>query len=188
MLKKNYFYLLFLAVVNFFFAFYSPYSLAWEHEVSLGFGGGQEIDQDYTNTIFVLNAKIYKFPKIDQTLIATIDASFSSLHSNTSEHNSLFAAAVTPTLRAYFINPQHYSYIPYLEVASGPAYLSKHQLGENQQGTLFVFQSTLGGGIEFVKIHGLDLNLHFAHYCNAGLKSPNQGFDFPFVVSLGYLW
>lgn len=163
-------------------------SLAWRHELSVGYGGGQEIDENYSNTLFVANAKIYKFPDIDQTLIATIDASVSWLHADTPEHNSLWSASLAPALRGYFINPHYHMIKPYLEISSGPAYISKHKLGDQTQGGLYVLQSTLGGGIEFVKIHGLDLNLHFAHYCNAGLYTPNQGFDFPFIVSLGYLW
>ncbi len=167
---------------------YNENCLAWQHEISMGYGGGQEIDEDYSNTLFFIGAKIIKFPEIDQTLIATIDANVSWLHASTPDHNSLWSAAVTPTLRGYFINPHYHDINPYLEVSSGPAYISKHQLGNQVQGGLYILQSTLGGGIEFGKIHNLDLNLHFAHYCNAGLYTPNQGFDFPFIVSLGYIW
>ncbi len=167
---------------------YSQCGLAWEHELSVGYGGGQEIDENYSNTLFVINAKVYKFPDIDQTLIATIDTSASWLHANTADNNSLFSASVALALRGYFINPHYHMIKPYLEVSSGPAYISKHKLGDQTQGGLYVLQSTLGGGIEFTKIRGLDLNFHFAHYCNAGLYTPNQGFDFPFIVSIGYLW
>lgn len=170
------------------FFLYSQSSLAWEHELSFGYGGGQEIDEDYTNTLFVINAKVFKFPDIDQTLIATIDTSVSWLNANTPDNNSLFSAAVALALRGYFINPHYHIIKPYLEVSSGPAYISKHKLGDQTQGGLYVLQTNLGGGIEFAKIRGLDLNLHFAHYCNAGLYTPNQGFDFPFIVSIGYLW
>ncbi len=161
---------------------------AWEHEISAGFGGGKEVNQDYNNYAIVINAKLYKFPKIDDTLIATIDASISNLRSDTDEHNSLYTAAIALDLRAWFLNPERYTVKPYLEVSSGPVYLTEHQLGNNSQGSHFAIQSTLGGGFEFGKNHGFDLNFHFAHYCNAGLADPNQGFDIPLIVSLGYQW
>ena len=177
-----------LAVISIGVALFSSSAIAWEHGIAAGFGGGKEIDQDYYNTDYVLSAKLYKFKKIDDTLIAVIEASFSKLQADTDEYNSMYAAAIALSLRGYFLNPEHYRIKPYLEISSGPAYLSEHQLGNNIQGSHLVIQSTLGGGFEFGKNHSIDLNFHFAHYCNAGLADPNQGFDFPFIISLGYLW
>lgn len=164
-------------------------AMAWEHEISVGYGGGKENQpRDYQNRATVINAKLYKFKKLDNTLIATIDASVSNLRSDTPDHNSIYSAAVAPALRAYFQNPDFHDIRPHLDVSSGPVYLSSHQLGDNQLGSQIALQTTLGAGVEFGKNHGFDLNFHFAHYCNGGIAPPNQGFNFPFIVSLGYQW
>lgn len=178
--------LLFFSVAIFFLITTNTY--AWDHEISAGYGWGKEINEDYQTTAFVLSGKFYKFPKIDNTLFATIDGSISQLHADTSDYSNLTTAALALALRAYFINPELHKIRPYLEISSGPAYLSENQLGKRQQGANFDLQSTLGGGIEFglKNKRSVDINLHLVHYCNAGLFKPNQGFNVPYVVSIGY--
>lgn len=161
---------------------------AWDHEVSLGYGWGKEISEDYQNRAFVLSGKFYKFPKIDNTLIATIDGSVSRLHADTDQHQNLTTGAVALGLRAYFADPDVHQVRPYLGVSSGPAYISDQWFGNREQGANFDIQTTLEGGVEFQLKHNrsIDVNLHMVHYCNAGLASPNQGFDVPYVLSIGY--
>jgi len=161
---------------------------AWQHEVAIGYGWGNEVEKDYKNSAVVLSGKLYKFPKIDNTLIATIDGSISQLHADTDQHKNLTTAAIALGLRAYFVNPDLHQTRPYLGISSGPAYLSSTLFGERDQGTHFDLQTTLEGGVEFglKNQRSIDVNLHLVHYCNAGLASPNQGFNVPFVLSVGY--
>lgn len=161
---------------------------AWKHEISIGYGWGNEVEQDYLNTAVVLSGKFYKFPVIDKTLIATIDGSISQLHADTPTYKNLTTAAVALGLRAYFVNPESHKVRPYLGISSGPAYLSNRFFGDRDQGTRLDLQTTLEGGIEFglKNQRSIDINLHLVHYCNAGLATPNQGFNVPFVLSVGY--
>jgi hypothetical protein len=161
---------------------------AWNHEISVGYGWGNEVEKDYKNNAYVLSGKFYKFPKIDNTLIATIDGTIAKLHADTPENQNVTTASVGLGLRAYFLNPDSHQTRPYLGISSGPAYLSSAKFGEQDQGGHWALQSTLEGGIEFglKNQRSIDLNLHLVHYCNAGLANPNRGFNVPFVLSVGY--
>ena len=161
---------------------------AWQHEVSAGYGFGQEPTENYNNNAFVLSGKFYKFPKIDDDLIATIEGSVSNLHADTAQHNNASMADVALGLRAYFFNPDLHEVSPYLGISAGPAYLFDRFLGNQEQGAHIAIQATLEGGVEFKLKHdqGIDLNLHFLHYSNAGMFNPNQGFNVPYVLSIGY--
>ena len=167
--------------------FYSFSANAWQYGLSFGAGAGQETNRNYNNGLFMVNGKFYKF-NLDRTLIATFDARFSHLFSATPENNSMYTLSLAPAFRAYFFEPFQANFRPYLEVSSGPAYLSQHQLGEETQGARFAIQSTLGGGFEWAERPGFEVNFQLVHYCNAGLANPNQGFNFPIVISFGYLW
>lgn len=163
-------------------------AFAWQHEIAVGYGFGKEVEQDYHNNGFVLTGKLYKFCPVDDRLIATIDGSISHWHSDTSHDNQTTTIALAPAFRAYFVKPECYKFHPYLGVSFGPTYLTNKQLGERAQGSHFAFQSTIEAGTEMAlkNNHNLDFNIHMAHYCNAGLARPNQGFDILYIFTIGY--
>lgn len=164
---------------------------AWNHGILLGFGKSRDIERTdkYYDYGFLLNAKLYKFKKIDKTLIFTIDGFLGHLRTTTKDYNNLYTAAISGAFRAYFATPEQHKVRPYMNISFGPAYISSKQYGEEKQGTHFVFQTTMGGGVEFTKNEkGLDLSLQLAHYCNAGLAKPNEGYDVFYIFSIGYLF
>lgn len=167
---------------------FSNAALAWNHELAAGYGYGKEVEQDYDNSGYEITGKFFKFAPIDNTLIVTLDGTVAHWRSNTPDNNQLTIAAIAPNFRAYFFNPCYNKVRPYLGVSFGPSYLSQKQLGNREQGGHFAFQSTLEGGTEIAlpNQHSLDLNLHLAHYCNAGLAKPNQGIDILYIVTVGY--
>ncbi|MFT3741296.1 MAG: acyloxyacyl hydrolase [Gammaproteobacteria bacterium] len=160
----------------------------WEHEIAVGYGFGQEVGEDYQNQGFTINGKLYKFPKIDNTLYATIDGSLSHWTANTDTYSQLTTAAISANLRAYFANPLHHTIRPYIAASTGPAYLSSEQFGDRRQGSHFDLQSTIEAGTEIATSadRAIDINLHLVHYCNAGLFEPNEGFNVLYVFSIGY--
>ncbi len=191
-MKKNFLFL-FSFLFRFFFSlssllFFSP-TYAWQHEVAIGYGDGKEIEQNYDNRGVVLSGKFYKFPKIDDTLIASIDGTLANINSSTSTDNHLVTAAAALAMRAYFMNPDDHSVRPYLQASFGPALLSQRTLGNRTQGSNFAFQTTFETGMEIgSQAKSIDLNLRLAHYCNAGLFHPNQGINLMPIVSIGYLF
>lgn len=167
----------------------SSQALAWTHGISLGYGKSKEIGYSYYNSGFFLHGIFYKFRPVDPMLYFSVDGSLGRWSSSTRTNKRLDTAAVSAAARAYFMPPASHTYRPYLLTTFGPVYLSKKHFGKEEQGSHFAFQTTLGGGMEFIKHgRGIDTNLRMIHYCNAGLASPNQGFDILYVLSVGYLF
>lgn len=162
-------------------------AFAFQHEIAIGYGDGQEVEENYRNHGIVLNAKLYVFPKIDDTLYASIDGTLANIHAETKEYNQLTTIAIALAMRAYFVNPLCYRLRPYLQASFGPSYLSSKQLGERSQGAHFAFQTTLEFGTEIGnEKHSVDLNIRMIHYCNAGIFHPNEGINLTPVFSIGY--
>ncbi len=182
-LKKK---ILFTASIATFLTLTTAYG--WEHEIAVGYGGGKEIQESYQNRAFILSGKLYKFKKLDNTLIATIDGSITHLQADTADYKDTTTFSVGLGLRAYFLNPTLHKIRPYLGISSGPNYLTNKQLGNRLQGANFDLRTTLEGGVEFAlkNNHSLDVNLQLIHYCNAGIAYPNQGFNVPIALSVGY--
>lgn len=175
--------------INFFlfFILLSSKSFAWQHEIAGGYGSSKEIRKDYTNSGYVITAKFYKFPPVDKTLIFTIDGTLAHWHSSTLNHNQLTTAAIAPSARAYFFNFSTGGIHPYLGISFGPNYLSEKRLGTQDQGSHFSFQTTVEAGTEVgSQKHSIDLNMHLAHYCNAGLFRPNAGLNILYIFTIGY--
>lgn len=162
---------------------------AWEHSISFGYGKSQELGYSYDNSGYFLNGVFTRFQPLDPMLYFSIDGSAGFWTASTNQHRQLTTLAASGDFHAYFTPPADHQYRPYLLGTFGPAYLSQEQFGEETQGSHIAFQTTLGGGLEYVKQdHGVDLNLRLIHYCNAGLASPNEGFDIFYVFSVGYLF
>lgn len=161
---------------------------AWQHEISIGYGFGKETEENYYNRGGVLSAKLYKFRPIDNTLIVTLDGTISHWTANTDKNKQLTTVALAPDFRAYFLNPNCFRVRPYLGASFGPTYLSAERFGNRNQSSHFVFQTTIGGGTEIGidRKRAIDLNLHLAHYCNAGLFRQNQGINILYIMTLGY--
>lgn len=172
-----------------FLSFSSMSVFSWDHEISLGYGDAKEVDQNYYNSGVVLNGKIYRFPKIDDTLYASIDGTIASINASTTENTHLTTFVLAGAMRAYFTEPMSKRIRPYIQASFGPAYLSSKTLGNRTQGANYAFQSTLEVGTE-VGIdhnhHAVDFNIRMMHYCNAGLFHPNQGINLTPVFSVGY--
>lgn len=165
----------------------STSAYGWEHEVAIGYGSSTEVEEYYTNSGFELSGIFYKFPKIDNTLIATINGTLGQWHADTEDYRNLTTAAVSLGLRGYAVNPEQHRFRPYIGASFGPVYLSQQQFGEQIQNTNIAFQSQLGIGTEIGdQKHSWDFNFHMNHFCNAGLAEPNEGIDILYIFSVGY--
>jgi hypothetical protein len=164
-------------------------SLAWRHGIAAGYGYGHEIDAPYYNSGFFLHGIVYKFNKLDKFLTFSITASLGIWRAHYASNRHLTTLSTSAMFRTYFFNPPQRRFRPYLQASFGPTYLSNKTFGTEKQGSHFAFQTTLGGGIEIGSLqHAVDLTLQFIHYCNAGLSSPNDGSDIPYVFTIGYLF
>ncbi|MDR1057534.1 MAG: acyloxyacyl hydrolase [Coxiellaceae bacterium] len=180
----------YLFIVNFFWIFLFEAAYPWDHEISLGYNRSREVGYDYYNSGFFLNAKLYKFKKMDKTLILTVDGSIARWEATTEEFNKLITGGLSVAFRAYFIAPEHRKFNPYLSASFGPVYLSRSRLGECEQTNHITFQTTMGVGTEIMlnDKRGVTLSLQLVHYCNAGLYKINRGINMLYVFSIGYMF
>jgi hypothetical protein len=163
---------------------------AWSHEISLGYAiPSMESDQVYSHSGVYLNGNFYSYHSVDRSLLFTLNASTGYWTASSEQDNHVMTLAVQPTFRVYFSHQMMHYARPYLLVGYGPAYLSNKKLGTKEQGAHFAFQGDIGGGIELGKNYkGLDISLRMVHFSNADLFTPNQGFDFLYVLSIGVLF
>lgn len=161
---------------------------AWNYEISGGIGGGPQLNAqpDYNNIGGIVDF-VFLNKTIDCKLNFLLDTSAAYWYADSNPGNSTFVGAISPVFRAYFVNPTTSHYRPFLQVAAGPAFTSSTTLGTETQGSHFLFQDRLGGGIEIgSQLRALMISLQYIHCSNAGLAHPNPGFNFPFVGSIGY--
>ncbi len=166
-------------------------ALAWQHGIDVGYGiPASEIDAHYNTYGYYLDAMLYRFPKLDRSLIFTINTSLGHWLATTEDHNQVTTLALSGAFRGYFVPiDSAYALHPYLLFSAGPAYLSEEQFGENKQGKHVAFQVNFGGGSEIrIAQHDFDLNLRLVHFSNGGIFHPNEGYDVVYVLSVGYLF
>ena len=73
----------------------------------------------------------------------------------------------------------------FIHLASGPSIMSSKNLGQQEQGSKFIFNNYIGFGARFGKNDEWELSYTWRHLSNANLFKPNNGFDVPFYFSLG---
>lgn len=170
--------------------FFSPVAFSWSHEIGVGYAPYKtaiSFQPTRVNSGAEIFAKIVRFPKIDNTLIFTIDATVAHWRCSSTQHNKTTIFVIAPSARAYFFNFAAHRVRPYLGLSFGPAYLTARQLGTRKQGANVAFQTQFGIGMEMgSQQHSVDFNIHMAHYCNAGLFSPNDGFNVLPIFQIGY--
>lgn len=91
--------------------------------------------------------------------------------------SSLWQAAVTPTLRWWWA-PRYY-----LELGTGPSYISRTRFADKELSTRLQFNSFAGVGMRLGQGHRL--GLRYTHISNASIKRPNPGLN---LLELSYAY
>lgn len=159
-------------------------AFAWEHSIELGYGRSHDPNgTKYTNSGFLLTSDLYSFWQTNW-FHPSINVALARWRSTTPSNNRLTAAALSLALRGYPFSYQE-NYSPYLFASAGPAYLSFRKFSVNTQAKHISIQTNIGLGMEFKCI---DVNFRLAHYSNANLAKPNEGFNILYMLSVGYLF
>ncbi|MGY5453510.1 acyloxyacyl hydrolase [Agarivorans sp. MS3-6] len=74
----------------------------------------------------------------------------------------------------------------FFQVGAGPSVMSSVQLGNQVQGSRFLFNDWIGVGVKFGEEKDWELNMSWRHLSNANLTPPNPGFDVPLTFTLGH--
>jgi hypothetical protein len=91
-----------------------------------------------------------------------------------------------PAYRYYFSGSKKFQI--FIHLAAGPSFMSSKQLGEQEQGSSFIFNDFIGVGVRWGRHREWELMCAWRHLSNADLFKPNNGFDVPLSLSLGYVF
>jgi hypothetical protein len=159
-------------------------AFAWDHSIEIGYGTSHDPNHTrYNNSGALLSSDVYTIKRTPNTRWS-INGAVGRWHTNSPVHKDLSTAAVSLAVRyyPYTIADQ---YPAYLLGSVGPAYLSTRKFGYNTQAAHVTFQWNAGLGVE---LKNIDVNFRLAHFSNAYLAKPDEGFTVIYMLSLGYLF
>ncbi|MGF1734836.1 acyloxyacyl hydrolase [Photobacterium satsumensis] len=179
MIKRNFSFRVFIV---FFLLIGSSSASAIELAVSAG--KAQQPGEDYSNSLLAMDLIFADWQRSPVQRLS-LGASVTHLEAHTDESNDeLIALSLFPELKLF---AERYGYRWFFQVrALGPTWLSEKQLGEREQAMHFAFLAQVGGGVYFGDENRGYLNVFYRHFSNANLKEPNDGFDVPLNLSVGY--
>ncbi len=161
--------------------FFTANTYAWNHSIQIGYGYSHDPNQiKYHNSGVLVTADLLPINH-NRYAFWSITGALGQWHSTAPFNQNVTTGAVSLAVRLY---PSHH-YHAYLLGSLGPALLSSRKFGVNTQGSNLSLQTNLGLGMEF---KSFDANLRLAHYSNANLFHPNEGFNVLYLLSLGYLF
>ncbi|PMH45926.1 hypothetical protein BCU68_09975 [Vibrio sp. 10N.286.49.B3] len=156
----------------------------YANELSFGLGGGPQFGSDDRNKSLFVDMILFDYAR-SQTQTMSIGSSIT--HATTNSHNgddTFTAISIFPELK--LSTTLGTSDVFFHVRALGPSYISTKTFGSREQAMHFAFQAQIGGGIYLDPQHKYQLRLQYRHFSNANFKKPNNGIDFPLMVSLGF--
>lgn len=155
--------------------------------IEIGVGHGpQWVDGtiEQNNSIIDLNFffKEYPIPKLGASTIL-FGMGYSYLWTNTDRDRENHVFSLIPAYRYYFKKLENFQM--FIHIAAGPSLMTSYNLGYQEQGSKFIFNDSAGLGVRFSKKNQWELSLLWRHLSNAGLASPNHGYDVPFTFVIG---
>ena len=160
-------------------------SLTHADEIIINFGGGKQPDTSQYNKTFGLDYSFYrKIRSYRQHFL--LGVSVTHMTTDAATNKTVNAISLYPQINLY---PRKLDWgQPFFFVrALAPTYISSNQLGEREQEHHFAFQAQVGFGayLNYQDTSDIIVSISFKHFSNANIFSENDGFDFPFVLSLG---
>lgn len=158
--------------------------------VGLGYAGGPSgVDNANKAKGLRLTFDDYLLPNQWHHFQLFLQASTVFYHSSyeplTAPHtDNLWVFALAPVIRYHF-SPQA-SVDPFIDMSSGPGYLSAIYYENRNLGIHFTVQNMLGVGVAFGEEHQFAAALQFFHYSNAGISDHNRGLTAPTILSMTY--
>jgi hypothetical protein len=147
-------------------------------------GGGQQSNSEQDNRMAGADLIFYQHARSERQEIV-IGVGYTDIHTNAGFNEHVQAVSIFPQLNLYgkgnaVVRPM------FFVRALGPTWLSNRNLGGREQGSNFAFQAQIGAGLWFGKDKDWLASLSYKHFSNAGLASPNEAFDVPVLLTVGY--
>lgn len=147
-------------------------------------GGGQQSNSEQDNRMAGADLIFYQHSRSERQEIV-IGVGYTDIQTNAGLNEHVQAVSIFPQLNLYgkgndAVRPM------FFVRALGPTWLSNTYLGDREQGSNFSFQAQVGAALWFGKDKDWLVSLSYKHFSNAGLASPNQAFDVPVLLTVGY--
>lgn len=181
----------FKAILFFFCIIFSP--ILWADSqwgTSAGFAGstfgmdnaGQSKGGRLSLDDHFLSKYWYNFELFLQGSSAYYHSDYAPLKESYSDNLWIFALA--PVIRYHFTAEG--SIDPFIDLSSGPGYLSTIHYENRNLGIHFTVQNMMGIGAAFGQEHQWTAEMQIFHYSNAGISDHNRGFTSPVFMSMSY--
>lgn len=107
-----------------------------------------------------------------------LGASYWDGESGSTGNSSLAEVGFTPAFRLQRHQPLVLGVRPYFDFAVGVHLLSKHDIGNQELGSDFLFGPYAGIGFQFGPAGRYELGYRIEHFSNGGIAKPNSGINF----------
>jgi hypothetical protein len=147
-------------------------------------GGGQQSRSDQDNRMFGADLIFWKNQRSERQELV-VGVGYTDIQTNAGFNEHVQAVSIFPQLNLYAKGNDSVRPMFFVR-ALGPTWLSERNLGDREQGSHFAFQAQVGAGLWFGKDRNWLAALSYKHFSNAGLSSPNEAFDVPVLLTVGY--
>lgn len=162
-----------------------PRNLAAD-ELQLSWGYGHQQDARQSNEQVAIDYEFFEYVRSARTRLS-VGVGYTHLTTDADTHRKIQALSVYPQLTLTPVTESINDFYFFVR-ALGPSYMSENALGEREQDNHFSFQAQVGIGYmkKLENDNAVKLQVSFKHFSNADLFSDNDGYDIPFVLTLGY--
>lgn len=163
---------------------YSSTAIADDLIWQVNAGEGQQSHSNQNNRMTGVDLIFYQHARSENQELM-IGVGYTDIHTNAGFNEHVQAVSIFPQLNLYGKNNKSVRPMFFVR-ALGPTWLSNKNLSDREQGSSFAFQAQVGAGLWCGKDKDWLVSLSYKHFSNAGLFSPNDSFDVPVLLSLGY--
>ena len=163
-------------------AFFQGYS-SYGGDLLLGMGYGEQIGErsSQNNGIVDVSYDFYAWEK--SRIQFLLGAGVSWLWTDFRDGEELHMVSILPSVRCYLGESKYFK--PYIFLTIGPSYLSEDQLGMQRQGGHVTFNDSLGVGTYIGSEKRWSVRWSWRHISNGSTRSPNEGIDVVYYLSVG---
>jgi hypothetical protein len=153
-------------------------------ELMLGAGYGEQVGNNASQKNGVLDIFYNFYTKDFGNLEFSLGAGGSYVWTEGREDDHLLIATLLPSIRYHFNTKT--AFHPFIFLGAGPSIMSDEDLGYQESGGRFTFNDFVGIGMRFGAEQQWTMQYCYRHISNAGVYTPNDGFDIPFCFMVGH--
>ena len=155
-------------------------------QLLLSLGMGSQPNSSQHNNQFAVDYEFFEYERSSRSRLS-IGVSYTRLTTDAANNTLITAVSIYPQLTLTPIRESLRNTFFFVR-ALGPSYMSSNVLGDRKQNYHFSFQAQVGVGYKKDLSNGNSLlfKTSWEHFSNANLFHDNDGYDIPFVFTIGY--